>query len=267
LNASLEANLKIVADGKAKKIDAPGTPRVIADHGSFVIAHKPPHWLIHPTRPTGEKTLLDWLIQQRPGEPISLINRLDRETSGLVLAATTTEAASLFGKMTMRREIDKQYLALVHGRVRQEHGLIEHPLGRIGISQANPIYIKQGVMADGAPSRTEFWLEQAETSWSLLRLRAHTGRLHQLRAHLAYINHPVVGDKIYGLNPELYLKFIGSGWTAEHERKLPLRRHALHAANLRFVYDGESFDFHDPLPTDMRDFIEAHLVKNYSAPT
>jgi 23S rRNA pseudouridine1911/1915/1917 synthase len=234
-------------------------PRIIADHARFLAIHKPAQWLIHPTRPDGKPTLLDWLQLQRPGQPISLVNRLDRETSGLVLAALDPETASRFGKMMMNREIQKDYLALVHGRVEKDHDVIDAPLGRIGISDSNPIYIKQGVLPDGAASRTEYWLEKAGHRFSLLRLRAHTGRLHQLRAHLAHLGHPVVGDKIYGPDPQLYLKFIENGWTPEHADKLLLPRHALHAAGLRFTFNEEPFEISDPLPGDLQELIDTHF--------
>jgi len=84
-------------------------------------------------------------------------------------------------------------------------------------------------------------------------LQAHTGRLHQLRVHLAHIGHPVIGDKIYGPDPNLYLKFIAEGWTEEHQRVLGLSRHALHAHELRFPWDGEELTFTAPLPEDMQE--------------
>jgi 23S rRNA pseudouridine1911/1915/1917 synthase len=86
-----------------------------------------------------------------------------------------------------------------------------------------------------------------------LRLQAHTGRLHQLRVHLAHIGHPVIGDKIYGPDPNLYLKFIAEGWTEEHQRVLGLPRHALHAHELRFPWNGEVLTFTAPLAEDMRE--------------
>ncbi len=92
---------------------------------------------------------------------------------------------------------------------------------------------------------------------SLLRLQAHTGRLHQLRVHLAHLGHPVIGDKIYGPDPNLYLKFIAEGWTPEHERVLGLRRHALHAHELSFSWDGTERTFTAPVPGDMLECTES----------
>ncbi|MCE0523923.1 MAG: RluA family pseudouridine synthase [Methylacidiphilales bacterium] len=241
-------------------------PELLAVEPDFLVVTKPPDLLSHPTRPDGRPTLLGWLQEKFPGEFVALVNRLDRETSGTVLAARSPEAASRLGALTMRREIHKYYLALVSGRVEAEHGVIDAPIGRLGVSEENPIWLRRGVIAPDDPlgrksaeARTEFWRLAVSKAGeanpiSLLRLQAHTGRLHQLRVHLAYIGHPVIGDKIYGPDSKLYLKFIAEGWTEEHQRVLGLPRHALHAHELRFPWNGEERAFTAPLPEDMRQF-------------
>lgn len=244
-------------------------PTLLAQHADFLVVAKPPDLLSHPTRPDGQPTLLGWLQEQFPGEFVALVNRLDRETSGTVLAARSPETASRLGALTMRREIHKYYLALVSGRVEVEHGVIDAPIGRLGISGENPIWLRRGVISPDDPqgrksaeARTEFWrlgcsrARESVAAISLLRLQAHTGRLHQLRVHLAHIGHPVIGDKIYGPDPNLYLKFIAEGWTEEHQRVLGLSRHALHAHELRFPWNGEELTFTAPLPEDMRKYAE-----------
>jgi len=238
-------------------------PVILAQEPDYLVVAKPPHVLSHPTRPDGEPTLLGWVQEKFPGEFAALVNRLDRETSGMVLIARTPEAASKLGKMTMQHDIRKFYLALVSGRVEAEHGIIEAPIGRLGISDKNPIWLRRGVIPRDDPqgrktddARTEYWRLAANESMSLLRLQAHTGRLHQLRVHLAHVGHPVVGDKIYGPDPLLYLKFIEQGWTEEHQRRLGLRRHALHAQEMRFLWEGEERSYAAPVPGDMGELIE-----------
>lgn len=233
-----------------------GSPELVACEDDFLVVAKPPNLLSHPTRPDGAPTLLGWLQARFPGEFVALVNRLDRETSGTILVARSPGAASKFGAMTMRREIGKEYLALVSGRVEDEHGVIDAPLGRLGISESNAIWVRQGVIAPGDPrrsaaARTEFWRVAQNDAVTLLRLRAHTGRMHQLRAHLAHRGHPVLGDKIYGPDPALYLKFIEQGWTPEHERRLLIPRHALHAHRLELGWKGERREFVVPMPGDM----------------
>jgi 23S rRNA pseudouridine1911/1915/1917 synthase len=252
-------------------MSSPLEPFLIAQHADFVVVAKPPDLLSHPTRPDGKPSLLGWLQARFPGEFVALVNRLDRETSGTVLVARSAEAASQLGALTMRREIRKHYLALVLGRVEAEHGAIDAPIGRLGISPENPIWLRQGVIGPDDPlgrksaaARTEFWRlvasgPDAPNPLSLLRLQAHTGRLHQLRVHLASIGHPVIGDKIYGPDPNLYLKFIAEGWTGEHQRMLGLSRHALHAHELQFPWNGEPLDFSAPLPDDLRDLLHSRL--------
>jgi len=243
-------------------------PSILAETKDFLVIDKPPDLLSHPTRPDGTPTLLGWLQERYPGEFVALVNRLDRETSGTVLVARSPETASKLGAMTMKRQIDKTYLALVAGRVTTEHGLIDAPIGRLGISETNPIWLRRGVIPHDDPqgrktqdAQSEYWTLAATDSCSLLRLRAHTGRLHQLRVHLAHLGHPVIGDKIYGPDPLLYLKFIAEGWTGEHQRVLGLRRHALHAHELRFPWNGENLTFTAPLPEDMRALCSRYGIK------
>jgi len=236
-------------------------PLIIAEDPDFLVVAKPPHLLSHPTRPDGEPTLLSWVQEKFPGEFMALVNRLDRETSGTILIARSPEAASKLGKMTMERIIHKFYLALVTGQIESERGIIEAPIGRLGISEQNPIWLRRGVILPDDPqgrkadtAKTEYWRLAAGENISLLRLQAHTGRLHQLRVHLAHIGHPVIGDKIYGPDSNLYLKFIAEGWTEEHQRLLGLKRHALHAHEMSFPWNGVERTFTAPLPDDMQRF-------------
>jgi 23S rRNA pseudouridine1911/1915/1917 synthase len=238
-------------------------PRIVAEEPGFFVVEKPAHLLSHPTRPDGKPSLLGWLQEKFPGEFVALVNRLDRETSGSVLVARTPEAASRLGAMTMQRLIHKDYVALVSGRVEAEHGVIDAPLGRLGISEANPIWLRRGVIFSGdaegrksAEARSEFWRLAVGEAATLLRLRAHTGRLHQLRVHLAHVGHPVIGDKIYGPDPGLYLKFIEAGWTEEHQRVLQLNRHALHAERIEFPWEGVERSFIVPMPEDIQEMAE-----------
>jgi 23S rRNA pseudouridine1911/1915/1917 synthase len=240
-------------------------PIILKANADFLVVAKPPNLLSHPTRPDGAPTLLGWLQEKFPAEFVALANRLDRETSGTVLVARSPEVASELGRMTMRREIEKLYLALVAGRVEAEYGFIDAPLGRLGLSPENPIWLRRGIIAADDPqgrktaaAQTEFWRMATSETMSLLRLRAHTGRLHQLRVHLAYIGHPVIGDKIYGPDPNLYLEFIAKGWTDDHERRLLLPRHALHAHELSFLWKGEERRFIAPLPEDMKKLANFH---------
>jgi 23S rRNA pseudouridine1911/1915/1917 synthase len=231
-------------------------------HPDFLIVEKPAPLLIHPTRPDGTFTLLHWLQEQYPDETLAIINRLDRETSGLVLVSRHRGAASDLGKMTMRREIHKTYLALCAGQP-DDSGTIKEPLARIGLHHGSRIYLKQGVHPEGAAATTHF--RRIETRRhpqagliSLVELRLETGRLHQIRVHLAHLGHPVIGDKLYGPDDSLYLEFIDQGWTPRHQSLLYLPRQALHANHLTFTWQGTPHPITSPLPADLDTFWNQH---------
>jgi 23S rRNA pseudouridine1911/1915/1917 synthase len=200
--------------------------------------------LVHPTKPNGAPTLWKQLrdllsFEIASGGQISIVNRLDRETSGLVLAAKTATAARDFGLLMKQHRLRKEYLGIVWGWPDWEHKVVDAPLDRQGKHQHSAIWLKQMIHAAGSPARTEFFVERrfrrstsAGDRFSVIRAIPHTGRTHQIRVHLASTGHAIVGDKIYGPDEQLYLRFIEHGWTHELERKLILPRHALHSATL-----------------------------------
>ena len=229
-----------------------------------MVVDKPPFLLIHPTKPTGTPTLWKQLrellaFEIASGGQVSIVNRLDRETSGLVLVAKTAAAARDFGVLMQRRSLSKEYLAIVWGWPEWEHKLVDAPLDRQGKHQSSPIWLKQMIHAAGAPAHTEFLVERRfrrSTSsgdrFSVIRAIPCTGRTHQIRVHLASIDHPIVGDKIYGPDEQLYLRFIETGWTDELEQKLLLPRHALHSAKLAIENESE---WTSALPSDLVEFV------------
>jgi len=193
------------------------------------------------------------------GAQVSIVNRLDRETSGLVLVAKTAAAAREFGLLMQRHSLRKEYLAIVWGWPEWEHRFVDAPLDRQGKHQPSPIWLKQMIHRAGAPAQTEFFLERrfrkstpSSDRFSVVRAIPRTGRTHQIRVHLASIGHPVVGDKIYGPDEQLYLRFIETGWTHELEQKLLLPRHALHSAKLAIEDDRE---WTSGLPPDLAEFV------------
>jgi 23S rRNA pseudouridine1911/1915/1917 synthase len=239
---------------------------IVDETDDYVVADKPPFILAHPTKPNGEVTLWRELkellaFELANGGQVSIINRLDRETSGLVLVAKTAAAARRYGMLMQQRRLKKEYLAIVWGWPEWETEFLEAPVDRQGKYRESAIWLKQAIHPAGAAAQTEFRVQQrftksgrsGESQFSLIRAIPYTGRTHQIRVHLAWIGHPIVGDKIYGPDERHYLKFIQTGWTAELERELLLPRQALHSTKL--AIDG-AIEWESPLPVDLAEFVE-----------
>ncbi len=237
------------------------TFRLIAENDDFVVVDKPPFLEAHPTGPNGRFTLWTGLRELLAfeiinGGQVSIINRLDRETSGLTLVAKKRAAARHLHGLMAKREIKKEYLAIVWGWPEVDEFTVDSPLLRQGARQPSPVYLKQCVHAEGAPARTDFKVERRFTHhrpelgrFSLVRAVPFTGRTHQIRVHLAHCGHPIVGDKLYGPDEACYLEFIRTGWTPSLAARLLLPRHALHAADLRIPSCG--LNWSSPLPSDL----------------
>lgn len=260
--------------------------KIVEETGDYVVVDKPPFLLTHPTKPTAQPTLWKQLrellaFEIANGGQVSIVNRLDRETSGLVLVAKNTGTARKFGLLMERKGFQKGYLAIVWGWPEWESKLVDAPLDRQGKHQMSAIWLKQMIHPAGAAAQTEFHVErrfvrstmgpagaerhgresprgltrgdasQSSEKFSIIRAIPRTGRTHQIRVHLASIGYPIVGDKIYGPDEQLYLRFIETGWTKELERQLLLPRHALHAT--RLAIEGEH-EWNSALPVDLAEF-------------
>ena len=243
--------------------------RIVDEADYYVVVDKPPFLLVHPTKPNAAQTLWKQLrellsFEIAGGGQVSIVNRLDRETSGLLLVAKTSAAARKFGMLMQERRLTKEYLAIVWGWPEWENKVVDVPLDRQSKRQKSRIWLKQMTHPAGAPARTEFHVERrfikSESSsadkFSFIRAVPRTGRTHQIRLHLALIGHPIVGDKIYGPDEQLYLRFIETGWTPELKQRLLLPRHALHSARLGIV---GKIAWKSPLPLDLAEFCSGGL--------
>jgi len=263
---------------------------ILHEDAGLLVVNKPAGLVCHPTKGDAFSSLISRARLYLNGAPASrtalavarpstlnsqpsthIINRLDRETSGVVLIAKNSETAGGLGKIFEARAVRKEYLALVHGRVREDHGLIDAPLGK---DERSLVAVKDCVRPDGAPSQTEFVVERrfccsmegltCRSAWtrggaslpvvlstlnsqpstySLLRVIPRTGRKHQIRIHLAHLGHPIVGDKLYGGDEDLYLALVEDRLTDEQRARLILPHQALHASALRFVWRGRPMEF------------------------
>jgi 23S rRNA pseudouridine1911/1915/1917 synthase len=233
-------------------------PQVIFEDEDLLVVDKPGGMVCHSAQRPEHASLAEWLREYGVPTP-RMINRLDRETSGLVVVAKNERAAKTPGKAVLRREIEKEYVAICQGEFAEESGVIDQP---IGVSQTSVVYTKRVVDgAAGQPSLTRFVVEKRLHDFTVVRLMPRTGRAHQLRVHMAWLGHPIVGDKVYGPDETLYLQFIEHGVTSEMLEKLLLPRHALHAERVAFLHPGtqQSCTFQAHLPDDMKAFIEENL--------
>jgi 23S rRNA pseudouridine1911/1915/1917 synthase len=244
-----------------KKDTVPADFRVIDEDDAILVVDKPAQLLVHPSKPDGPPTLWHGLrallaYELSTGGQISIINRLDRETSGLTLVAKSSLAARHLGRAMMRREIKKEYLALVRGWPEEDSFTINAPLLREGDVHYCPIYVRQCVHPDGRESVTRVMVEKRLArpdgfKFALVRAFPETGRMHQIRVHLAHAGHVLIGDKIYTGQGEDYLLFMEEGWSEAMERRLLMDRHALHSAAISV---GER-RWECPLPPDMAAWI------------
>jgi 23S rRNA pseudouridine1911/1915/1917 synthase len=235
--------------------------RVLYEDDGVLVVDKSAPLLTHPTGEKNEPTLWHGLhellaYEVATGGQVSLINRLDRETSGITLVAKTAEAARELGKAMQGRLLSKEYFAVVQGEPAWQSACCAEPILRMETVAETRIHVRQCCHPSGKECRTEFEVLRRCGGMSLLRCRPFTGRMHQIRVHAAYLGVPLVGDKIYGGDESCYLDFIATGWTPDLQRRLILPRHALHACKLTFPWREQSITVESPLPEDMAELLE-----------
>ena len=229
---------------------------IVHQDAHLLIVDKPAGLVVHPGAGTRSGTLVNALLRHvadlsgvggvlRPG----IVHRLDRGTSGLLVVAKDDATHRALVRQFAGRTVLKEYIALVHGVPALREGEIDRPIGR------DPVHRKR--MAVSAPrgreARTSWALLESFDGASLLRVRIHTGRTHQIRVHLASAGHPVAGDATYGGTR------TPSARRSEARAALEsLARPALHAARLAFTHPatGERVDFASPLPPDVEAVVD-----------
>lgn len=243
---------------------------IIGETPDLLVVNKPAGLLVHPTKPGGPRTLWDGLCdllayERTCGGQVSLINRLDRETSGLVLVAKNHAAASECATLMERGRIRKSYTAIVRGWPEWKETECDAPILRLGEVAPSRIWLKRAVHPQGQHAVTRLTVHQrllrtmengTLEKIALVEASPLTGRTHQIRVHLAHLGHPIVGDKIYGPREEAYLDFIAEGWTPALEKELWFPRHALHADGLEMDFRGEHLSWHAPLAPDMAAWLQ-----------
>jgi len=229
---------------------------IVYEDARLLVLDKPAGMTVHPGAGRLSGTLVNALLHHvrdlsgvggvlRPG----IVHRLDRGTSGLMVVAKDDETHRALSAQFASREVEKEYLAIVHGVPRARQGTIEVAIGR------DPVHRKKmSVRAPrGRAARSAYTVVEALDGAALLRVRIHTGRTHQIRVHLASLGHPVAGDATYGGT-----RTPSSRSAAARAALDGLARPALHAARLAFTHpaSGDRLQFESPLPADLRDVLE-----------
>ncbi|WP_125546117.1 RluA family pseudouridine synthase [Levilactobacillus lindianensis] len=209
---------------------------IVYEDDDVIVVNKPQGMVVHPAPGHPDKTLVNALLYHSPLSSINgtlrpgIVHRIDKDTSGLLMVAKNDHAHQSLSAQLQAKTNLREYVAIVHGNFKEEEGVIRAPLGRSPKDRK-----KQAVVADGRPAVTHFRVLERYGNYTLIACRLETGRTHQIRVHLAYIQHPVAGDPLYG--PKKTLKGAGQ---------------FLHARELGFKQPttGEQLVFTAPVPAN-----------------
>jgi 23S rRNA pseudouridine1911/1915/1917 synthase len=216
---------------------------IVYEDAYFLAVNKPAGMLVHPTTNHPGGTLANgikyYFASKGLDIPVRLANRIDMDTSGLVIIAKSGEAHAAIAAQFDKESCEKFYLAAAEGSFASCHGIIDMP---IGIDETNPI--RRAVRPDGQKSITEYQVLEQYKEAAYIQLKLITGRTHQIRVHLSNMGHPLLGDKLYGGNEQY------------------IQRQALHAYEMRFIhpYQNSMLILRAEPPKDIEELIH-HLQK------
>jgi len=231
--------------------------KTIYEDENLLVVDKPARVIVFPEGNTAEKTLINYLIEKNPklaeaGEPprFGVVHRLDKDTSGILLVAKSIESLIFLQKQFINRGVEKRYICLVEGAVKEEHGEIRTLIARSSRDPRKQTVYEFGGSAPQSAREaiTDYKVLERYTDYTLLEVEIKTGRRHQIRCHFAYLQHPVAGDKLYGFK----------------NSKAPegLTRQFLHAKYLKInLPGGEIKEFHSDLPEELENIL--NKLKKY----
>ncbi len=239
-----EILLRVPQVEEADLVPRPMLLSIVYEDEDLLVVDKPAGLVVHPAPGHPGVTLVNALLARYPDLPVDeskrpgIVHRLDKDTSGLLIVAKNEEAKRDLQRQFKEGLVRKVYLALVEGEVEPGAGIIEAPLGRDPRNRKRMAVVPHG----GRASVTEFRMQEHVAGRTLLEVRPQTGRTHQVRVHLAFIGHPVVGDRTYG----------------RRKQRLEVERQFLHAHRLRFRLpsSGHQVEVVSELPADLADVLE-----------
>jgi 23S rRNA pseudouridine1911/1915/1917 synthase len=229
--------------------------RIVYEDDALLVVDKPAGLVVHPAAGNMRGTLVHALLFHAQALPATgalrpgIVHRLDKDTSGLLVVAKTEAAHAALSAALRARAVRREYAAVVWGRVAEDRGRIDAPIGRSTADRKRMAVRARG----GKPAVTEYRVRERLAAWTRLDLRLQSGRTHQIRVHLASLGHPVFGDATYGGRTSR-LTQLAAPLRVQARRALErLPRQALHATRLQFVHPatGEELQFESPLPEDV----------------
>lgn len=255
VRAGERVEIQLPEDPSAPERESGDDLVILYEDAEMVAVDKPSGLSAHPVGRTRHGTLINKLhARYRHEDPKQdvvprLSHRLDRDTSGVVLAVKNRRIDALIGGLFTTRQVRKTYLAIVQGVPAASEGEIDAPLGADPDADTS---LHQTVRADGVPALSRWRVVQAFARHALLELQPLTGRTHQLRVHMAHLGHPIVCDHLYG-DPRPLLRSRVDPDTAPQDDAVLLARLGLHACRLAFTHPrtGAPFAVESPLPADL----------------
>ena len=228
--------LRLTTEGIAPTTQPPPFPDILWEGSDVVAVNKPPGLICHPAGTTFQWGLISLAKLRWPEGRVDLVHRIDRDTSGALLLTRSIDANRWLKEAVKQGSMHKEYEAIVKGLVPWDHRVLHGPIGPAD----GPIRIQMAVRPDGQAARTEVTVLRRGSAYTHVRCVLHTGRTHQIRVHLADAGHGLVGDRLYGVPPDLFLGIWEHGVTEEALRRAGAPRHALHARRLVFPLPGDS---------------------------
>ncbi len=236
----------------------PRTFTIIHKDEDLLVVNKPPGLPVHASAKYYFNTLT-MVMRERLGDDhgYHMCHRIDKETSGLIVFAKTTGSEAFVKKQFAKKEVRKEYLAIVCGSPPAESFVVNKPL-KITTDPDAIIDIRMMVDSEGLPSKTEFSvLKTLAPNYALVLCRPKTGRMHQIRVHLASEGVPILGDKLYRHGDEFFRDCCDGLITEEMKRAMVMPRQALHAASIEFTHPkGGRVRYYAPLPVDMQEVLK-----------
>lgn len=235
----------IIPEAREVEIVAQDIPlTIIYEDSDIAIIDKPKGMVVHPAHGNPDNTLVNALLfhikdlsgingEIRPG----IVHRLDKDTSGIMVVAKNDQAHRNISGQIKEQTINREYLALVHGIIKENLGTIDAPIGRSKVERK-----KMAIVAEGRNAVSHYQVMERFNNYTLVKVKLETGRTHQIRVHMAYLKHSVVGDPLYG----------------SPRRHFNLDSQALHAHILGFKHPstGEYVEFKSPVPKYIEDILE-----------